>query len=241
MSSITMRWLAADVARILDEAAVTNILFGWMAVSLVGKDFGFQEIDFVVSDNKLQVATDALIYAGFPLCTIHNCSELESCRNKKTRNQDELKAKNRHHPVAACHFHIMEPGQALVSLHRKSNILWWLPDAIEERPATSNPHLWLSTDSRLHLGSGPWPKLYPIKILNPNWLAKAVLSLLCRDGGAPQTGWDMWYSMAQCLAELEKLTAEKGIQYFDTELKLAWTFYSHWDRIKQKRLFLRIK
>ncbi|KAL2858016.1 hypothetical protein BJY01DRAFT_201760 [Aspergillus pseudoustus] len=135
----------------------------------------------------------------------------------KFKNQDELKAKNRHHPVAAYHFHITKSGEALISLYRKSNFLWWLPDPTVAHLAANDPILWLSTDSRLHFGSGPWPNLYPIKILNPNWLAKAVLTLLCRDGGASQTGWGMWYCMVQCLIEWENLAFEKGTQYFQPE------------------------
>jgi hypothetical protein len=251
MPSITIRWLTADVARILDEAAVSHILFGWMAVSLVGKDFGFQvrdsfplrlsirtltcqeEIDFVIPDSKLQSATGALTKAGFPLCNIPYCSELEPCRNKNTRNHDDMKAKNRHHPVAACHFHIMKPGQALVSLHKESKLLWWLPHY-----TASDDHLWLSTDSRLHLGTCPWLELYPIKLLNPKWLVKAVLTLLCRDGGQPQTGWEMWYSMAQCLVELEKLASGEGIPYFQPELKPACDILSAPGRVPEHAVLL---
>ncbi|KAL3464970.1 hypothetical protein BJX64DRAFT_253559 [Aspergillus heterothallicus] len=168
------------------------------------------------------MAVEALTHAGFPLCTTHSCNELESCRNKNTRNQDELNARNRHHPVATCHFHIMEPGQALVSLHRKSNLLWWLPIFAKTRPAEDDPHIWLSTDPRLHLNPGPWSKLYPIKVLNPNWLAKAVLTLLCRDGGAPETGWEMWYSMIQCLVKRGRPAVQRGVRYFQIELEPAW-------------------
>jgi hypothetical protein len=171
--------------------------------------------------------------AGFSLCTIYNCSELEPCRNKNTSNHDEIKAKNRHHPVAACHFHIMKPGQALVSLHRESKLLWWLP-----HHTASDDHLWLSTDSRLHLGTCPWPKFYPIKLLNPKWLFKAVLSLLCRDNGQPQTGWEMWYSMAQCFVELEKLAAQKGIPYFQPELKPACDILSVPGRVPEYAVLL---
>ncbi|KAL3452630.1 hypothetical protein BJX65DRAFT_266706 [Aspergillus insuetus] len=232
MPRTTIRWLTADVARILDEAVVSHILFGWMAVSLVGKDFGFQ-IEFVVPDSKLQSATGALMKAGFPLCNIPYCSELEPCRNKNTRNHDEMKAKNRHHPVAACHFHIMKPGQALVSLHKESKLLWWLPQY-----TASDDHLWLSTDSRLHLGTCPWLELYPIKLLNPKWLVKAVLTLLCRDGGQPQTGWEMWYSMAQCLVELEKLASGKRTPYFQPELKPACDILSVPGRVPEHAVLL---
>ncbi|KAL4932127.1 uncharacterized protein BDV17DRAFT_288206 [Aspergillus undulatus] len=56
---------AADAARILDRNKVSNFLWGWLAVGLVGKDFRYPEVDFVVPDDKLELSTKVLVKGGF--------------------------------------------------------------------------------------------------------------------------------------------------------------------------------
>ncbi|KAJ5465561.1 hypothetical protein N7530_009348 [Penicillium desertorum] len=65
---------AADVARILDEAQVPNILWGTMAAYLVGGWRHYNEdIQFLVVDHLIQTASNALFAAGFTPCTNPGC------------------------------------------------------------------------------------------------------------------------------------------------------------------------
>ncbi|OQE72401.1 hypothetical protein PENNAL_c0097G00240 [Penicillium nalgiovense] len=169
---------AADVAKILDEAQVPNILWGAMAGFLVGDWRCYNEdIQFLVLDHLIQTASNALFAAGFTPCTDPGCDVLKTVRN------DYL--------IPPVHFHVqaLYPEHDVLRLYPKSGQLWSLPDSFDfgtSPPAADDPHLMLSNDSRLppyipEGMSGPWTELYPIKILNRSSFTEAVLWLCFRD------------------------------------------------------------
>ncbi|RDW65737.1 uncharacterized protein DSM5745_09476 [Aspergillus mulundensis] len=190
--------LASDVAFYLDEAKVPNLLFGWLAMSLVGSRKVSTEVDFVIPDNKMPAAIKTLAEtANYPVCKDPNCNELHFDRVRGyTADQSLVLSPNRIHSVAAAHFHL-EDGTFILNLHPQSKLLWWLPELTTAAPAAEDPYLMLSTDPRLPPLSvkpalegvaptgGPGPcsaNLYhPVKILNPGSLTEALLTLLCRD------------------------------------------------------------
>ncbi|CAP79007.1 Pc06g00140 [Penicillium rubens Wisconsin 54-1255] len=166
---------AADVARILDEAQVPNLLWGTMAAWLVGDWRHFNEdIQFLVLDHLIQKASDALFAAGFTPCTDPGCDVV------KTVNNDYL--------IPPVHFHVeaLYPEHEVLRLYPKSSHLWWLPDFGASAPAADDPHLMLSNDPRFppyvpEGMSGPWTEVYPIKVLNRSSFTEAALWLFCRD------------------------------------------------------------
>ncbi|RDW65870.1 uncharacterized protein DSM5745_09609 [Aspergillus mulundensis] len=177
---------AADVARILDHAKVPNVLWGWLAVGLVGLDHRFPQVDFVVPDDKIEAAKEALIAGGFTLCIDQDCAEQKEDRVAPDsvdlhgplglNEMNTLGARNRFHPIADIHFHL-EPSKYeyynVLSLFIQSKTLWsgWWPDLVltdactdakcpdTERFPADHPHFMLSSDIDLYKcedGSGPW-------------------------------------------------------------------------------------
>ncbi|KAL2825918.1 hypothetical protein BDW59DRAFT_161298 [Aspergillus cavernicola] len=113
--------LAAEVARIIDAAQMPNILWGWVALSLIGDMTEFVYIDFVIPDLKICLATRVLAAAGYPLCKDRSCNEL---KGNRTPN---VLGRYRHHFPPEAYYHLPGSRPTLVSLLRKSDILLWLP------------------------------------------------------------------------------------------------------------------
>ncbi|KAJ5940561.1 hypothetical protein N7516_000729 [Penicillium verrucosum] len=166
---------AADVARILDEAQVPNLLWGTMAAWLIGDWRPYNEdIQFLVLDHLIQTASDALSAAGIAPCTDPECAVVRTVHN------DWL--------VPPVHFHVkaLYPEHDVLRLYSKSTYLWWLPDFGTSAPAADDPHLILSNDSRhppyvFNGMSGPWTEVYPVKVLTRSSFTEAALWLLFRD------------------------------------------------------------
>ncbi|KAL2813642.1 hypothetical protein BDW59DRAFT_167450 [Aspergillus cavernicola] len=70
---------AAEAARLLDEADVPYVLFGW-GLALVGDDGGYEDVDFVIHEDMTTLAIRALCDAGYPLCDDMSCPELRRDR-----------------------------------------------------------------------------------------------------------------------------------------------------------------
>ncbi|KAL2832507.1 hypothetical protein BDW59DRAFT_157330 [Aspergillus cavernicola] len=169
--------LAARVARALDAAEVHNVLWGWLALSLIHNDRGFPEVEFVIPDNKIQLATDKLVAAGLPLCSHPNCEELLGDRADKFRyptgdtlNWAALGAHDRYHPVGKAHFHLESlPG----------------PPPVDDVDLmlSNDPSLPARIDGSPRFGtgpSGPWSEFYPVKILSPDSYTESIRWLQCR-------------------------------------------------------------
>ncbi|KAL2869090.1 uncharacterized protein BJX67DRAFT_379568 [Aspergillus lucknowensis] len=210
---------AADVARILDNAGIPSILWGWLAIALYGRDKGMSEVDFVIPDEKVEAATNALIAHGFTPCGDAHCSELHCDRlpaddldhwddlpmEERLLSPNHVRcilAEDRFHPVAAVHFHIQSQyaHYHILALHRKSYLLWSLPDFGLEPPAAEDRNLMLSNTPHMGLdapnsGSGPWENLYPMKVLTPWACAEALILVHCRDEGHLQELDSVWRRM----------------------------------------------
>ncbi|KAL5337206.1 hypothetical protein BJX70DRAFT_399851 [Aspergillus crustosus] len=189
----------ADFARILDTAGVPNLLFGWTALALLGKDRGYKEVDFVINDNQVDTARKAIEDRfGAQHCSDSNCPELDEHRNAHhfgengliaqrgftPEVQKEALAYDQYHPVAAIHFHIITGVNCfeILSLHRKSSLLWWLPDLELAAPDRNDRNLTVTSDDRLpthHGCTGPWVGYYSVKILTQVAFAEALILLKC--------------------------------------------------------------
>ncbi|KAL3469583.1 hypothetical protein BJX99DRAFT_265046 [Aspergillus californicus] len=133
--------LASKAARILDQANVPNILWGWIALGLCGARTGHGDIDFVIPDDSIEQATLALERSGYQMCTSEECNELKNDRCWELAHEDNPTwetiiaddtldgASNRYHPVPLVHFHVYEGRRpSVISLQCKSEIFPWLPE-----------------------------------------------------------------------------------------------------------------
>ncbi|KAL4793380.1 hypothetical protein BDV19DRAFT_391217 [Aspergillus venezuelensis] len=120
-------YIAAAVARILQEAGIANILWGWTALGFVGNISlqRFPEVDFVIPAAQLKKAKEALV--ANKLHSLHRPSGVV-------------------YPIPAEHFH--KEG-ALISLHSKQNILPWLTDYSAGPPPPNDPHLTMTDSNQL--------------------------------------------------------------------------------------------
>ncbi|KAL4796399.1 hypothetical protein BDV19DRAFT_388225 [Aspergillus venezuelensis] len=202
------RRLASEVAFILDEADIPNMVFGWIGLTLSGTNFGIREIEFVIPDASISTATKVLIEAGYDFhCTHPACPELQGDRDRdrnrtgrnNNSNSDPALQIDRYHPVGASHFHL-DNWAYLLTLYKKSDVLWWVYD--EALGLSTDPlgllargnhsDLILSNDmtrippfslNTAMTGSGPWHGLYPVRTLNSSSFTEAILLLVCRNLG----------------------------------------------------------
>lgn len=120
-------------------------------------------------------------------CTDESCSNLN--------DDDRMKPQTPQGDVHFDTFHHKYFWGAL-KLHAKSNVTWWVPDPPVARPAEDDPFFTVTDSSGLLPrrrdeggASGPWTKLYPIKILKPVPFTESIILVYCRDLGQ-QTGFD---------------------------------------------------
>ncbi|KAL4900140.1 hypothetical protein BDW74DRAFT_104498 [Aspergillus multicolor] len=211
--------LAYEVAKLLDEAGVPNVLWEWLALGLLAADNGNREIEFVIADKKFDEAKRVLAAAGFAACT--NTNYRERCENRfpvqhmahVARNIDQYDsggamgaalAYDRYHVVAAVHYHVETLPQwqpyELLSLHKQSAQLWWLPELSTDPPSADDHYLTLSNSARLPTGNGrtaPFsrPDQYPMKVLLPWVFVEALILLRCRDYGHKHDLHNLWEYM----------------------------------------------
>ncbi|KAL2843550.1 Aldehyde/histidinol dehydrogenase [Aspergillus pseudodeflectus] len=167
---------ASRLANVLDDAHIPYFMWGWTALGLMGQDWGFPEIDFVVPDTMIKDAAHALARAGNLICNDPGCPQ---GRQDRATSRALVIARDRFHMLPEKHFHLV--GGNVLLLHRKSNIAWWLPDLQAGPPAADDPHFILSTDEErlppraVDGPSGPWTQYYPVKIMNPGSFTESIM------------------------------------------------------------------
>ncbi|KAL3480162.1 hypothetical protein BJX99DRAFT_254758 [Aspergillus californicus] len=231
--------LAFQVAELLDKAGVPSVLWGWLALALVGSDEGSHEVEFVIPDNKVDTANKALSDAGFKQCLEASCVQLLEYRvpegikfgtlseEERARLRIVMTAWDAHHPVPALHYHVDKSRSdmyPLLSLHKKSSQLWWLPELQLGPPAEDDRNLAMSNSSRLPTGngrSGPWTGQYPIKVLLPWAFLEAIILLWCRDYKRPSNLHQLWHSML-----LFFLSHDEEVRYkIQPQFQEAWGYH----------------
>ncbi|KAL4937465.1 hypothetical protein BDV06DRAFT_226915 [Aspergillus oleicola] len=244
------RKLASEVAFILDEASIPNMVFGWIGLTLAGSNFGIREVEFVIPDAYIDAAVTALVKAGYDfLCQHPECPELRVDRDqgREDANADAMLQIDRFHAVEAAHFHLDNWGY-LLSLHKKSEVLWWLddrdlalstdyqghlaqgdhPDLILSNDTSRIPPFLPSTDVT---GSGPWVGLYPVRTLNPHSYTGAIMLLVCRNMGHVERLDRMWGSILVALKDegSNSRCRNRGIVFKMVRplFKPAWEWFNH--------------
>jgi hypothetical protein len=213
---------ASRLANVLDDAHIPYFMWGWTALGLMGQDWGFPEIDFVVPDTMIKDAAHALARAGNLICNDPGCPQ---GRQDRATSRALVIARDRFHMLPEKHFHLV--GGNVLLLHRKSNIAWWLPDLQAGPPAADDPHFILSTDEErlppraVDGPSGPWTQYYPVKIMIPGSFTESIMMCGCRDYNHP-TGFDsLWRFMLLYL--LEEHSCEKPVR---SEFRTLWNHYN---------------
>ncbi|RDW68907.1 uncharacterized protein DSM5745_08667 [Aspergillus mulundensis] len=229
---------SADVARILDDAKVPSLLMGDQVMGFYKEPADFGDLIFVVEDDQVEEAKDALDAAfpagsrstGIPgyeipygLCTEPECIELEEDR---TIHEDYTFRGTQapKHPKSEHHFHT-ELQNVVIHIMRKTDLLWWLPRMTLDMPDKNHAYLTVSTNRCLpQRGAnqddeeggpcGPWRGLYPVRILKPGRLIEALCWLWMRDcrefGDGSVSRWIMWNSMLVGMREQWKKAQGAG-------------------------------
>ncbi|KAL3480164.1 hypothetical protein BJX99DRAFT_254760 [Aspergillus californicus] len=239
--------LAFAVAKILDEAGVPCLIWGWLALALVASDQGNREAAFVINDHQIDEAKKALSDAKFTQCTEPSCREL--CEDRGTKLSATC-AKDNLHPVAEVHYHVEEQFSEyrILALYKKGAQLWWLPDLELGSPAENDPYLTMSDSNRLpphkelwnpeedreECGhdnmpafrgcSGPWTGQYAIKVLLPPAFLESIMLLYCRDVGYPDGLPCLWDTMLFFL-----MPYDEELRY-----KIHPRFQAAWDSLQER-------
>ncbi|KAJ0422736.1 hypothetical protein BJY00DRAFT_310750 [Aspergillus carlsbadensis] len=177
---------AAQIAQLLDESRIPNVLFGWTALALTGADFGSGDVEFVVPDEKLASAILTISAAGHAICTDPDCQQLDEfrtnphgiSRSSSSSSRDDADDADdaddsndngsgalpsgrdttiKLHAVPDSHFHL-PPGDTL-ALYQKSRLSWRFPTIPLGPPAPDDSISILSTNAaRLPpRGTESWP------------------------------------------------------------------------------------
>ncbi|KAL3481738.1 hypothetical protein BJX99DRAFT_253265 [Aspergillus californicus] len=224
--------VAAMIAKILDEAEIPNILWGWAAVGLSGATRTFPEVDFIIADHYI---AQAIMELGktFPTCKDGKCLEWKGDRVGASQNMARITAHNQWHHPAVTHYHL---GAVILSLQKKTELLF-LVARLRPRPPPhpNDPHLTLSNSTSLprhhSLGpSGPWHGLYPIQILNPNSFLEALIflqALTTTDpaflGRYPGKEWELMM-VAIAEVELRPQLPQEYRRVLRPEFRLVWDY-----------------
>ncbi|KAL4809459.1 hypothetical protein BDV18DRAFT_132117 [Aspergillus unguis] len=183
--------LASRISRVLDEGGVPHVLFGWLAVALIGCNEGFGDVDFIIADEKIEAARERLKhFNGATACEKPGCPHFKvDPLDRGFQGPSSPPSRNRYRLPGKYHFHV-NPAYVL-RIHEKSNIAPWLPDPQPGPPAANDPNYWRTNDWERwanpgDLGpSGPWIFLYPIKTLSPDALMGVVGYRQDMDAGLP--------------------------------------------------------
>ncbi|KAL4820616.1 hypothetical protein BDW67DRAFT_97199 [Aspergillus spinulosporus] len=169
----------------MNAAGVSNLLWGNYLLTVYGVPTIVDGISYVVPDALIETSLSALSHAGFPLCTQGaNCP---------------------HQTVAPClataiHLHISD--ELVISLHRKSDVLWDFPDFEVNANSTyimsaADPRL---PPARLGRGQGRFPpSLSDVRIPSAVRYCEAIILLLCRDHGSSSEPY--WMAILTYLLE----------------------------------------
>ncbi|EAW12208.1 uncharacterized protein ACLA_061700 [Aspergillus clavatus NRRL 1] len=221
---------AAKISQHFDNHNIPNLLWGRLALGLVGEWTKDPDVEFIIPDEKIEKAADLLTARdGWERCTSTECPQM----------------KYRHRQVPHIHIHMPDEGEqsvpwwTIICLHKKSELVWWMDDLKVKHISPDDKVLTIS-----HGWSVSWNDKYPVAILQPSALVKALLLLLCRDWRHPHY-WDIeWKRMLEGLMD--------GYNYHDLRPKYqtCWTkVYNHyrqndvlpWQPILDLRAILRKK
>ncbi|KAL2853655.1 hypothetical protein BJX68DRAFT_265119 [Aspergillus pseudodeflectus] len=192
------------VAKLLDDEGIPNFIWAEPFLSVIGILTAVPFNAFVVADDLIEKAAEALDKARFPQCTQGH----DACT---------VFWHKRDHPYPAYHWHtdlrypVTAPKMTRgVFLYRKSRLFWKFPDPTLGVPSPNDPYYMLTSDRRIlqvrrgpHTGPGS-PEDYPVKMPVPARYLEAMMLLELRDTGEAMitAHWEveldyLWNEIAQ--------------------------------------------
>ncbi|THC93696.1 hypothetical protein EYZ11_006840 [Aspergillus tanneri] len=197
--------LVTSISRLLNTAGVPALLWGNYLLTIYGVPTIVDGVAFVVPDALTEVSYSALSRAGFLTCT----------RNSDCPHQTSSRC-----PPPTRHLHIDD--ELTVSLYRKSDVLWELPE-FGLVPHGKSPDIMYASDTQLpsaSLGHGRGrfnSPLSPVRIPTALRYCEALILLLCRDRGSIYEAY--WMAILTYMLELrydlntrQNITVEKTYQ-----------------------------
>ncbi|RHZ61820.1 uncharacterized protein CDV56_108170 [Aspergillus thermomutatus] len=171
--------LIASIVKLLDAHGIPNVMWGAYALIRYGAPLVIEDFTFVIPDQHIDRAREVLLAANFP-----PCPKGDDC---------PLIQPNIDLPHPYAHFDLDDYGPprhwhcSRLELHKKSRLLWTLPDIPLGAPAPDDPNYMLVTDDRLeeydprmHIGRVPYTH-YPVKIPTLVRYAESLAYLYLRD------------------------------------------------------------
>ncbi|KAA8641637.1 uncharacterized protein ATNIH1004_011773 [Aspergillus tanneri] len=222
--------LVTSISRLLNTAGVPALLWGNYLLTIYGVPtivdvstfatkaimeitLNFEQgVAFVVPDALTEVSYSALSRAGFLTCT----------RNSDCPHQTSSRC-----PPPTRHLHIDD--ELTVSLYRKSDVLWELPE-FGLVPHGKSPDIMYASDTQLpsaSLGHGRGrfnSPLSPVRIPTALRYCEALILLLCRDRGSIYEAY--WMAILTYMLEyvdgtpiLDEKDMRDGCRHFYQALK----------------------
>ncbi|GIK00925.1 hypothetical protein Aspvir_004955 [Aspergillus viridinutans] len=162
--------LVASIAKLLDANGIPNVMWGPYVLARYGAPLVLSDFAFVIPDQHIERAREVLLAANFPPCPLgDDCQLIQPfCRLPHSYAHFILDDKGqppRAHNGQTGYWHPFH-----LELHKKSQLLWTLPDIPLGAPAPDDPNYMLVTDDRLdeynprvQLGRVPHTH-YPVKM-----------------------------------------------------------------------------
>ncbi|GAQ08704.1 hypothetical protein ALT_6025 [Aspergillus lentulus] len=141
--------LIASITKMLDANGIPNVMWGPYVLERYGADLWIQDLTFVIPDPHIDRAREILLAANFPPCPEGDDCHLVQpiCRLPHSYAHFILDARG-----PEPHDHNGKTGfwhPFRLELHKKSRLLWALPDIPLGAPAPDDPNYMLVTDDRL--------------------------------------------------------------------------------------------
>ncbi|GIC90281.1 uncharacterized protein Aud_006715 [Aspergillus udagawae] len=162
--------LVASIAKLLDANGIPNVMWGPYVLACYGAPLVLYDFAFVIPDQHIDRAREVLLAANFPPCPQgDDCHLIQPICSL---------------PHSYAHFILDDKGQPprghnrqtgfwhpfRLELHKKSQLLWALPDIPLGAPAPDDPNYMLVNDDRLpdynpifKAGRAPYTH-YPVKM-----------------------------------------------------------------------------
>ncbi|PLB46442.1 hypothetical protein P170DRAFT_438236 [Aspergillus steynii IBT 23096] len=187
----TPKSIVPIIGEILDNNYIPNVLVGDAMLGIMGAFIFPRCLQFVVPDDKIDVAITTLIAAGFP-----RCDDSRGCRRYST-----------HFPLATAHFHLWDDEEAgttnpgKLCIFQKSDMLPSFPSLPFYISDCNDPYFMTITDDRLPDAPadedlfGRYPMdTYPVRIPVPVKACEAAMLLYCRDQELQlnNAAWEVW-------------------------------------------------
>ncbi|PYH96479.1 hypothetical protein BO71DRAFT_428066 [Aspergillus ellipticus CBS 707.79] len=184
-----------QVARSLDEAGVPSVFMLDGQLSAYGIDIVRMTSAWVIADELIERACEALRSADFCVC-----EKGEDCGGMKPNLdfEDFAPAYHFHFPLRKDFFPEGNEWTETLELYRKSDVLPNLPDPELGPPTPDDPNYMLVSDPSLPvdeigIGGGRWPVgAYPIKIPRVPRFIEAMFQVILRHNPDNHPMWSQW-------------------------------------------------